>query len=95
MLHSEPQPGTQAASGRSQPIFWDDCGALRLLSSEGREASRWRGGRLRLVAALSDGSGCASCSHGFCGLGLVSELEEAGEPCTLAQILMPDVKERF
>lgn len=86
-------------SGRSQPIFWDDCGALRLLSSEGREASRQRGGRLRSAAAACDGDGdgygCASSSHGFSGLGLISELEEAGELCTLARILMPDVEERF
>lgn len=82
-------------SGRSQPIFWDDCGALRLLSSEGREASRRRGGRLRSAAAACDGDGCANSGRGFSGLGLISELEAAGEPCTLAQILMPDVEERF
>lgn len=77
-FNSQPQPGTHAGSGRSQPIFWDDCGALNLLS-----------------AAVCDGDGCASSSQGFSGLDLISELEEAGELCTLAQILMPDVEERF
>lgn len=44
---------------------------------------------------MCDGDGCASSGHGYSGLGLISELEEAGEACTLARILMPDVKERF
>lgn len=30
VLHGQPQPGTHAGSGRSQPVFWGDCGALRL-----------------------------------------------------------------
>lgn len=95
MLHSQPQPGTYAASGRSLPIFWGDCGALRLLSSEGREAARRHGGWLRSAAAACDGDGCASSGHSFSGLGLISELEEAGGLHTLAWILMPDVEERF
>lgn len=89
VLHSQPRPGRQVVLGRSQPIFWDGCGAPRLLSSEGC------GGRLRSAAAACDGHDCASFGHGFSGLGLISELEEAGEPCTLAQLLMPDVEERF
>lgn len=82
-------------AGRSQPIFWDDCGALRLLSSEGHEASRQHGRRLRSAAAACEGDRCVSSSHSFSGLGLISEVEEAGRLCTLAQLLMPDVEERF
>lgn len=44
---------------------------------------------------MCGGDGCASSGHGFSGLGLISKLEEAGELCILAQILMPDVEERF
>lgn len=54
-----------------------------------------RGRRLRSAAATCGGEGCASFSQDFSGLVLMNELEEAGELCTLTQILMPDVKERF
>lgn len=63
--------------------------------SEEHEASWHHGRRLRSAAATCGGGGCASFSHDFSGLFLINELEEAGELCTLAQILVPDVKERF
>lgn len=63
--------------------------------SEEHEASWQRGRRLRSAAATCGGEGCASSSHDFSGLVMINELEEVGELCTLTQILMPDVKERF
>lgn len=95
MLQSQSQLGTCAVSGRVQPIFWGDCRAWGHLLSGEHEASLQRGRRLRLAAATCGGEGCASFSHDFSGLVLINELEEAGELCTLIQILMPDVKERF
>lgn len=59
------------------------------------EASWQHGRRLRSAAATCGGEGCASFSHDFSGPILMNELEEAGELCTLTQILMPDVRERF
>lgn len=58
VLHSQPRPGTRAASGGSQPIFWGGCGALRLLSSQGREDSWQCGGRLRSAAAACSAKLC-------------------------------------
>lgn len=95
VLQSQSQLGTQAVSGRLQPIFWGDCRAWGQLLLEEHEASWQHGRRLRSAAATCVGEGCASFSHDFRGLVLINELEQAGELCTLTQILMPDVKARF